>query len=291
MASDSTSKVPMLLLGSHVPMTKPRSLLGSVEQALKMNATSFMVFLGPPQNTRPADLDPDLVSQAQKLWNDNGRDVRNIVVHFRYVLNPSAPDEKKGKFAAEFFDKELTAMEKAGLSLCCFHPGSAVGTDRNLASDNLIRRLQPVFAKHPSIRIAVETMAGKGSEVGVGLMENALLIKKFNLPNVGSCLDTCHLWDAGMDVANIPEFLYQIETVIGFEKAFLVHLNDSLNPRGAHKDRHANLGQGFIGFKALSAICGLKELAQAPKILETPDSGDGSTHATEISKLYLSLGY
>lgn len=279
-----------LLLGAHVRQAKPDFLLGSVKEALNQNATAFMIFLGPPRNTRECAVPKENAQEALRLFESAGRQASSIAVHFRYVLNPSSPDEEKGAFAASFFDKELCAMEELGLSLCCFHPGSSSGTDRLKAAEAMAERLRPVFARHPNIKIAVETMAGKGSEVGVGLMENKLIVSAFGLENVGTCLDTCHLWDSGLDVTDTAGFCEKIEETIGFEKVFLVHLNDSKNPRGAGCDRHAPLGEGYIGFQALSAICGLRELSSAPKILETPDPGDGSAHKAEIARLFASLG-
>ncbi len=282
---------PPLLLGAHLALKKPRGLAGSVETALRIKATAFMVFLGPPQNTHDCAVPSLRAPEALRLWTDRGGAATAIAVHFRYVLNPASPDPKKGNFAAAFFDRELTAMEQAGLSLCCFHPGSALKTDRTAALLAMGQRLGPVFARHPAVRIAVETMAGKGGEVCVGLTEAGWALRALgSLPNVGVCLDTCHLWDAGEDLCNTAGFLDRVAAAIGFDRVFLVHLNDSKNPRGSAKDRHADLGQGFIGFKALARLAGCGELAGAPKILETPDPGDESVHAREISLIRAGLG-
>ncbi len=281
-----------LLLGSHVPMKTPAFLLGSAEWALNMKATAFMVFMGPPRNTKECDVSRIKAPQALALWEGQGRDAKNIAVHFRYVLNPSSPDEAKGRFAADFFDRELTHMEEAGLSLCCFHPGSALGTDRNVAAQNMVRRLKPVFLKHPGVRIAIETMAGKGDELVVGLMEAKLALQGFApLDNVGICLDTCHLWDSGEDLTDLDRFVAHVGQTIGLDRVFLIHLNDSKNPRGAAKDRHADIGEGAIGFKALCAIAGAPAFAKVAKILETPDPGDGSRHAKEIALIKAGLGF
>lgn len=280
------------ILGAHVRMAKPDGLVGSVKESLKIRATAGMVFLGPPRNTRPCEVEAAKGDVAKALWESNGRNWSNLAVHFRYVLNPSSPIEEKGEFAARFFDGELSAMEALGLGLACFHPGSSLGTDRLTALDRMVERLRPVFKAHPKVRVGIETMAGKANETMVGLTEAKLALERFQgFPNVGICLDTCHLWDSGIDLTNLPVFLDQVAETIGFDKVFLIHLNDSKNPRGAGKDRHADLGQGYIGIKALAAICGAEAFQSVPKILETPDPGDGSIHAKEIAWLDALLGH
>lgn len=276
-------------LGAHVSLKNPDFLLGSVRAALAMDATAFMVFLGPPRNTRINPADSFRKDEALRLWEESGRDPRNIAVHFRYVLNPASPDDEIGSFAAEFFDRELTLMDELGLSLCCFHPGSSKGEDRLECARKCADRLGPVFARHPNIRVGIETMAGKGSEVGVGLVEVGLMVKRIDLPNVGCCLDTCHLWDCGLDIQGSGKLSAAVSDTVGLNRVFLIHLNDSANPRGAHRDRHARLGEGYIGFKDLAAVVSDPDFRDVPKILETPDPGDGSGHAGEIADIRAAL--
>ena len=279
-----------LPLGAHVSMKKPKGLLGSVESALAMNATAFMVFLGPPRSTLQTPFENLHSEEALEKWKEAGRKSENIVVHFRYVLNPSSPERETREFAAECFEKELSLMDKAGLSLCCFHPGSSKGEDRLKCAAQAADTLKPVFKAHPGIRIAIECMAGKTNETGVGLVEVSEMIRRFDLPNVGLCLDTCHLWDSGFDVQDTGLLVDSLSNIVGLNRVFLIHLNDSLNPRGARKDRHARIGEGYIGFRALDAVLGIKELWDVPKILETPDPGDGSSHSREIELLRKGLG-
>lgn len=280
-----------LLIGSHVAMKAPDYLLGSIQEMVGQHATAGMVFLGPPRNTSPCVVDKLKAAEAQKMAKEKKIDFKNISVHFRYILNPSNPDSEKRAFAASFFDKELSAMEQLGLTTCCFHPGSSKGANRYRAMQSCAEALGPIFAKHPHIHIGIETMAGKGDEVNVGLMESKLFLGYFHhLENLGLCIDTCHLWDSGFDLTDTKAFEQSIKETIGFDRVFLIHLNDSLFPRGSHKDRHANLGKGYIGFKALANIAFLPSLKNVCKILETPQKEH--EHQEEIDKLRACfLGY
>lgn len=294
MASDprriDQARLLSLPLGSHVPMRKPDGLLGSVRFALNQRATAAMVFLGAPRSTRPTPDEDLFASEALKLWTENGRRAADIAVHFRYVLNPSSPEEETRQLAAACLDRELAQMERAGLSLLCLHPGSSRDENRQAGAQHCAETLRPVIARHPGIRVGIENLAGRGSEIGVGMVEIGLLLKMIDLPNCGFTLDTCHLWDSGFDLADRELLLATLERNIGLDKLFLIHLNDSLNPRGSNRDRHAPLGQGFIGFNALAGICGDERLWSIPKILETPDPGDGSAHAAEIALLRKGIG-
>lgn len=274
-----------LLIGSHVCNKSPNYLLDSSLEMINNNATCAMVFLGPPRNTNLCHFEDLKVDETKKLLCENNLDIKNLCVHFPYIINPSSSDIGHQTLAYEFFDKELTLMEKIGLNLCCFHPGSCKGKDRYQSMEDVAKRFYPLFKKHNNIRISIETMAGKGDEINVGLKESKLFLDNFfNLNNVGICLDTCHLWDSGLDISNFEILKNEIEDTIGFSKVFLIHLNDSKNPRGFAKDRHENLGKGFIGFKALSKICYAKEFKDVYKILETP-LVSGNEHKEEIEKL------
>lgn len=280
-----------LLIGGHVSMAEPDYFIGSVREALRTNSTALMIFLGPPQNTIRKDIGELRFDEGKKLWVDNHRSVKNIAVHFPYILNPTTIDEEKGRFYCQFIEEELIRMEKAGLSLMCLHPGSAKGGDRTRQADVLIERMRPIFAKHPNIRCSFETMAGSGSTLNVGINESALLVKKMNLDNFGITLDTCHLFASGEDFTDVDGILRKIERSIGFEKIFLIHLNDSVNPRGSNIDRHARIGQGMIGEGDLMRFALAKEFSNVPKILETPVDKENDSRLKEITmirNLYLS---
>lgn len=274
-----------LLVGSHISNKSPDYLLGASLEIIRQNATCGMVFLGPPRNTSLCDFSSLKVDEAKEVLRLNNLDIPNICVHFPYIINPSSQIEEHRKLAYEFFDKELSLMEKIGLNLCCFHPGSSKGQDRLTCMKDVAKMFYPLFKEHNSIKIAIETMAGKGDEVNVGLKESRIFLDDFlGLNNVGICLDTCHLWDSGLDICNFDILRNEINETIGFEKVFLIHLNDSKNPRGYSKDRHENLGKGFIGYKALSRICYAREFKNVFKILETP-LVNGDEHKDEIQRL------
>jgi len=274
-----------LIIGSHVKMKADNYLIGSIKETVDQGANSFMIFLGSPRKAELKEFSDDEIKSFHEEMNKSKLDLKNIAVHFPYILNPSSPNVESRLFASEFFDKELSLMEKLNISLCCFHPGSSKGADRFISMKNMVETLYPVFKKHPKVKIAIETMSGKGNENNVGLYESKFLMNCFeNLNNVGICIDTCHLWDSGFDISNIEAFKNIIDETITFNKIFLIHLNDSLNARGSSKDRHANIGKGFIGFNALIKICLMKELKNVPKILETPLIV-GNEHKDEISTI------
>lgn len=280
-----------LIIGGHVSMAAPEFFLGSVKEALGTNSTALMIFMGPPQNTLRKDVSELRFDEGKKLWAENGRRLENVAVHFPYILNPSTIDEEKGRLYCKFIDEELDRMEQAGISLMCLHPGSAKGGDRTKQADVLVERMRPIFAKHPNIRCSFETMAGSGSTLNVGINESAMLVKKMNLDNFGITLDTCHLFASGEDFSDVDGLLRKIERNIGFEKIFLIHLNDSINPRGSNLDRHARIGEGMIGEGDLMRFALAKELSNVPKILETPVDMNSDSRLREITRirnLYLS---
>ena len=277
-------------LGYHVSLAKPDYLLGSVRCALAGRATALMVFLGSPRTTRLPEADSLKCPEAFGLWEEKGRERRNLVVHFPYIINPSSPDPQSRMRAQQAIRAELQLMEECGLSLCCLHPGSSLNGDRLALARQGFLELAPIFAEFPGIRIGIENMAGKGSEVGVGLMEIKLLLEAVPLPNVGLCLDTCHLWDSGFPVDDVPLLERTVAETIGLDKLFLIHLNDSVHPRGSHRDRHANLGKGCIGFRPLCAIVASPAFRSVPKILETPEAAGASTHAHEVELLRKGAG-
>lgn len=274
-----------LLIGGHVSMAAPDFFVGSVNEALRVNSTAFMIFMGPPQSTMRRDVPELSFDEGWRIWKEHGMDQRNVAVHFPYVINPSTLDEEKAAFYCEFIEAELCRMEEAGLSLMCLHPGSAKGGDRATQFEFLINRVRPIFRRHPRIRCSFESMTAKGATMNVGLYECEQCIKAMDLPNFGITLDTCHLWDSGEDIADHEGFLRKIERTIGFDKVFLIHLNDSLNPRGSNMDRHARIGEGMIGDGNLAWFALLDQFKDVPKILETPINKESDSRMREISLL------
>lgn len=274
-----------LLLGAHISFKAPAYFLGSAKEALRIGASAFMIFLGAPSNTLRKPPSAFRMEEGRSLWEGRGYDLASVAVHFPYVVNPASPDEETARSSLNFIEAELERMEAMGLSLMCLHPGSSVDADRMGQAEVLAQRLRPVFSKHPKIRASLETMAGKGRELVVGLNEAAAMVRRIDLPNFGITLDTCHLWDSGEDVADTDGLVRKIGLTVGFEKVFLIHLNDSLNPRNSHRDRHARIGEGMIGEKNLLSLAGRPEFKAVPKILETPEGEDKDSHKREIQEI------
>ena len=258
-----------MLLGSHVNFTNEQ-LLGSVKQALSYGANSFMFYTGAPQNTIRRSLDETLTKEAHKLMEENGMDIQNVICHAPYIINlANNKDEEKWQFSIGFLKQELERCKTLGISYIVVHPGSAVGIDRNVAIKNIADALNFIIRDDLPM-ILLETMAGKGTECGCTLEEIKEILFMVNSNHIGICIDTCHLNDAGYSIADFDALLIKIDELIGLNKIHCVHLNDSKNPLGSHKDRHENLGLGTIGFDALYKVVTHEKLKDVPKILETP---------------------
>ena len=261
----------MLLIGSHVGFKKDSQLLGSLEEALSYNANTFMFYTGAPQNTSRYPIQDGLTLEALSLMKEKKLDYSKVVVHAPYIVNlANDKDPEKFMFSVRFLQEELERCELLGIKNMVLHPGSHVGLGVDTAISNIAKGLNMILGTHP-VTILLETMAGKGTEVGKNLEELKRIIDLVDdKEHIGVCIDTCHLNDAGYDMSKIDEFLDMFDEVIGIEKIGCVHVNDSKNPRGAHKDRHENLGFGTLGFDSLIKIIYNERLENVPKILETP---------------------
>lgn len=261
----------MLLIGSHVGFKKDSQLLGSLEEALSYNANTFMFYTGAPQNTSRYPIQDGLTLEAMTLMKEKGFDYSKVVVHAPYIVNlANDKDPEKFMFSVRFLQEELERCELLGIKNMVLHPGSHVGLGVDTAISNIAKGLNMILGTHP-VTILLETMAGKGTEVGKNLEELKRIIDLVDdKEHIGVCIDTCHLNDAGYDMSKFDEFLDMFDEVIGIEKIGCVHVNDSKNPRGAHKDRHENLGFGTLGFDSLIKIIYNERLENVPKILETP---------------------
>ena len=260
-----------LIIGSHVSFNKNEQLLGSVKEAIRYGANTFMFYTGAPQNTNRVPLDENLIKEANELMQKEGIDKNNLIVHAPYIIN-LANDTKKESydFAINFLKQELDRCEMLGIKNVVLHPGSHVGLGETKALDNIVSALKIVLDKERYTNILIETMAGKGSEVGITTDQIKYIIDSVNSKNLGVCLDTCHLSDSGVDISKFDEYLEDFDKKIGIDKIGCVHVNDSLNPIGSHKDRHANIGFGHIGFDPLINVIYNEKLENIPKILETP---------------------
>lgn len=264
-----------MIIGSHVSFG-PKQLLGSVREAISYGANTFMFYTGAPQNTIRKDIDQELILEAKKLMQENNIDINNIVCHAPYIINLANDTVvEKYDFSVNFLKKELARCEDMGIKYIVLHPGSSVGIDRNIALDNIIRALNFIITKDTKTMILLETMAGKGTELGCTLEEIKYILDGVNFKDkIGVCLDTCHLNDAGYNMSLFDEFLDLFDNMIGLSYIKCVHVNDSKNVLKAHKDRHANIGYGTLGFDTILSIINNSKLKDIPKILETPYIGD-----------------
>lgn len=261
----------MLLIGSHVGFKKDSQLLGSLKEALSYGANTFMFYTGAPQNTSRYPIMDGFTMEALKIMKDKGIDYSKVVVHAPYIINlANDKDPDKFKFSVNFLEEELDRCETLGVKYMVLHPGSHVGLGIDEGINNIARGLNLILG-NVDVTILLETMAGKGTEVGSRLEEIKKIIELVeDKSHIGVCIDTCHLSDAGYDMENFDKFLDEFDRLIGIDKIHCVHVNDSKNARGAHKDRHENIGFGHIGFDALINIIYNKRLENVPKILETP---------------------
>lgn len=259
-----------LYIGSHVSFKRDEQLLGAVIEALSYGANTFMFYTGAPQNTARASIDLELTALAHKLMKENNINIKKVVVHAPYIIN-LANDNDKYDFAIRFLKEEIARVEMLGVELLVLHPGSHVGLGSEKGVENIIRALNVVIDSKTNVKICLETMAGKGSECGKTFEEISIILKGMKYPDkVGVCLDTCHIHDAGYSLQNLENVLTQFDSIIGLSKLWVLHINDSKNEKGSHKDRHENFGYGNIGFQNLMNVIEHPKLKGIPKILETP---------------------
>ncbi|UXR53773.1 deoxyribonuclease IV [Staphylococcus simulans] len=264
-----------MLIGSHVPMNGKIMLLGSAEEAHRLGEKTFMIYTGAPQNTRRKDISELNIEAGHEAMKEYG--LSNIVVHAPYIIN-IANTQKPHVFdlGVEFLQKEIERTEAIGAKDIVLHPGSHVGAGSEAGIKKIIEGLNEVLTNENDVRIALETMAGKGSEVGRTFEELAQIIDGVNHnERLSICFDTCHTHDAGYDVKNdFDGVLEEFDKIIGLDRIKVLHVNDSKNEVGAHKDRHENIGFGHIGFDALNYIVHHEVFENIPKILETPFVGE-----------------
>ena len=263
-----------LLLGSHVSMKGDKMLLGSSEDALSYGASTFMIYTGAPQNTRRKPVEELNIEAGREHMAANG--LSNIVVHAPYIIN-LANTTKPATFelAVDFLQKEIERTAALGFDQIVLHPGAHVGAGVDMGTARIIEGLNEVLSQDFPVRIALETMAGKGTEIGRNFDEIAKIIDGVtNNERLSVCFDTCHVHDAGYDIVNDFEgVLEEFDSIVGADRISVIHVNDSKNERGAMKDRHENLGFGHIGFDPLNFIVHHPKFQEVPKILETPFVG------------------
>ncbi len=256
-----------LIIGSHVSFKKEDGLLGSVKEALSYKANTFMFYTGAPQNAKRLPINMELVDEAKKMMIDNGIDINNVIVHAPYIINLANGDD----FAVSFLRQEVERCIKIGINKLVLHPGSYVSLSKEEGINNIVLGLNKILNKDMNIKILLETMAGKGTEIGCSFEDLKYIIDnvKYN-EKLGVCLDTCHINDAGYDISSFDNVMMEFDNIIGIERLLCLHINDSKNIRGSKKDRHENFGFGTLGFDNLLKIVYYPKLESVPKILETP---------------------
>lgn len=265
----------MVLIGSHVSMSGKKMLLGAAEEAMSYNADTFMIYTGAPQNTRRKAIEEMNIPAGEAFMKEHK--LSNIVVHAPYIINlgNTIKPENFG-FATQFLREEIVRSEALGAKQITMHPGAHVGAGADLAIAQIVKGLNEVLTKDQTAQIALETMAGKGTEIGRTFEELAKIIEGVTLnEKLSVTLDTCHINDAGYNVReDFDGVLEEFDRIIGLDRLKVIHVNDSKNPQGSHKDRHANIGFGTIGFEALNKVVHHPKLSDLAKILETPYVGE-----------------
>ena len=261
----------MIKLGSHVGMNGKKMMLGSVEEALSYGADTFMIYTGAPQNTRRKELSELNIDTAQTLMKEKG--IQEFIVHAPYIINlANTVKPETYELAVRFLRLELTRASAMGSHILVVHPGAHVGAGTDAGIASIVKGLNEVLTDDSDCLIALETMAGKGSEIGRTFEELAQIYDGVTKKDrLRVCFDTCHTHDSGYDITDDLEgVLNDFHRILGKDQIAVFHINDSKNPRGSRKDRHENIGNGCIGFDALHRIVHHPDFLNIPKILETP---------------------
>ncbi|OMF60516.1 deoxyribonuclease IV [Paenibacillus sp. FSL R5-0490] len=265
----------MLKIGSHVSMSGKKMLLAASEEAVSYGSNTFMIYTGAPQNTRRKKIEDLNIEAGLKHMAENG--IADIVVHAPYIINiGNTSNPSTFELGVNFLRSEIDRTEAIGAKQIVLHPGAHVGAGSEAGIKKIVEGLNEVLNGEENVQIALETMAGKGSECGRSFEELAMIIEGVNYNNhLSVCFDTCHTHDAGYDIVNdFDGVLEEFDKVVGLDRLKVLHINDSKNERGMRKDRHANIGFGHIGFSALNYIVHHPQLKDIPKILETPYVGE-----------------
>ena len=265
----------MLYIGNHTSSSKGYAAMG--RQIVKNGGNTFAFFTRNPRGGNAKAIDPADVAKFQEIAREH--EFGKIVAHAPYTLNACAAKENLRDFARNTFSDDLKRMEATPGNYYNFHPGSHVGQGIEVGIQKIAEVLNAVLTEEQTTTVLLETMAGKGSEVGSHFQElRAIMDLVEKRDKLGICLDTCHVWDGGYDIVNdLDGVLTEFDRIIGLDHLKAIHLNDSLNPLGSHKDRHARIGEGQIGLDALVRVIRHPALEGKPFILETPNDDEGWT--------------
>lgn len=271
----------MLNIGCHLSTTKGYENMG--KEALKIGANTFQYFTRNPRGGKAKDINEKDILALRKLMEENN--FAKILAHAPYTLNGCSADESTREFASEMMADDLERLKYLPTSLYNFHPGSHVKQGVDVGINYIVEMLNKVLKPEHTTIVLLETMPGKGTEVGRTFEEIAEIISRVELnEKMGVCLDTCHVYDAGYDIVNdLDGVLEEFDRIIGLDRLHAIHLNDSKNPFKSHKDRHEKIGEGEIGFEAIKRIINHPKLRNIPFFLETPNELDG--YAKEIEML------
>lgn len=264
-------------IGSHVSMAG-KGLLSAAQEAYSYGANTFMVYTGAPQNTIRKKIEDLYIEEGNAFMKEHGQS--DIIVHAPYIINLASPEKRTFRLAIDFLQKEIERTEAIGSQYIVLHPGSHVKTGEDVGLTRIIEGLNEVIQKEQKVKIALELMAGKGSELNYDFNHTAKILDGVNYNDkLVVCFDTCHVHDSGYDIINnFDGVIEEFDKIVGIDRLQVFHINGSLNPRGARKDRHANLGAGednpkgrdYIGFDALNYIVHHEAVRNKPCILETP---------------------
>ncbi|WP_058485357.1 deoxyribonuclease IV [Defluviitalea phaphyphila] len=271
----------MLNIGCHLSVSKGFYNMG--KNALKINANTFQFFTRNPRGSKAKEIDPKDIEKLLKLIKDNNFAV--LLAHAPYTLNPCSTNEENRLFAMKIIADDLARMEYLPNNLYNFHPGNHMGQGADKAIEYIITMLNTILKPEQTTIVLLETMSGKGTEIGRTFEELKRIIDGVELKEkIGVCLDTCHVFAAGYDIVNdLDNVLDEFDQIIGLDKLYAIHLNDSMKPFKSYKDRHEKIGQGFIGLEAITQIINHPKLRNLPFFLETPNDLKG--YAEEISLL------
>lgn len=271
----------MLNIGCHLPISKGFYEMG--KQAVSIKANTIQFFTRNPRGGAAKPIDEDDVKKFKKLMNEN--EIKTLLAHAPYTLNACAAREEIREFAKNTMEDDLRRMENFPGNYYNFHPGSHVGQGVDIGKKYIIDLLNEIMKPEQTTKILLETMAGKGSEIGRNFEEIQSIIEGvYQKDHIGVCLDTCHIYDGGYDIVNnLDGVLEEFDEIIGLEKLYAIHLNDSMNTLGSHKDRHAKIGEGNIGLEAIIKIINHHKVRNLPFFLETPNELEG--YAKEIKIL------
>lgn len=280
----------MLKIGSHVSFSG-KGLLNAAEEAVGYGSSSFMIYTGAPQNTRRKPIEEQFVTEGKAVMAEHG--IEDIVVHAPYIINLGSYKNNTFRLAVDFLQEEMQRTDYIGVHNIVLHPGAFTDKDVTYGIGRIVEGLNEVLegTAGTGVNIALETMAGKGTEMGRSFEELASMIEQVkHNERLTVCLDTCHIHDAGYDIAqDVEGVLAEFDRIIGLERLAVLHLNDSKNPRGAGKDRHTPLGSGYIGFDAINALVHHEKLRHLPMILETPWIGKDKAKQRPMYEIEIAL--